>query len=189
MPQFLGFRLTVFSLIVGFIALAVVVAMTFWLNVRTQAVFEQVAAARALNTEAVSLRSALQAAESSQRGYLYTQNEIYLAPYEVAKTQARKQLELLKSGLSEYPDLAAASARLSEVVAKKWSVRQTERATQPAHPKKAGRETEAERDVRQRLQRALGTRVDLKHQGGKGTLSVHVASFAELESLMERFGA
>ena len=76
-----------------------------------------------------------------------------------------------------------------EVVAKKWSVRQTERATQPAQPKKQGRETEAERDVRQRLQRALGTRVDLKHKGGKGTLAVHFASFAELESLMERLGA
>ncbi len=76
-----------------------------------------------------------------------------------------------------------------EVVAKKWSVRQTERATQPPQPKKQGRESEAERDVRQRLQRALGTRVDLKHTAGKGTLSVHFASFAELESLMERFGA
>jgi ParB family chromosome partitioning protein len=76
-----------------------------------------------------------------------------------------------------------------EVVAKKWSVRQTERATQPAQPRKQGRETEAERDVRQRLQRALGTRVDLKHKAGKGTLSVHFASFAELESLMERLGA
>jgi ParB family chromosome partitioning protein len=76
-----------------------------------------------------------------------------------------------------------------EVVAKKWSVRQTERATQPPTPKKQGRETEAERDVRQRLQRALGTRVDLKHKAGKGTIAVHFASFAELESLMERFGA
>jgi ParB family chromosome partitioning protein len=76
-----------------------------------------------------------------------------------------------------------------EVVAKKWSVRQTERATQPPAPKKQGRESEAERDVRQRLQRALGTRVDLKHKSGKGTLAVHFASFAELESLMARLGA
>ena len=53
----------------------------------------------------------------------------------------------------------------------------------------SGRETEAERDVRQRLQRALGTRVELKHKGGRGTLEVHFASFAELESLMNRFGA
>src|SRR5664279_3476555 len=105
MAQFLGLRLTVSLLVAGFIALAAIVAMTFWLNVRTQAVFEQVAAARALNSEAVGLRSALQAAESSQRGYLYTQNEIYLAPYDLAKTHARKQMELLQSGLSEYPGL------------------------------------------------------------------------------------
>jgi ParB family chromosome partitioning protein len=79
-----------------------------------------------------------------------------------------------------------------EVVSKGWSVRQTEKATQPAQPRRGkqnGRETEAERDVRQRLQRALGTRVDLKHKAGKGTLTVHFASFAELESLMARFGA
>jgi two-component sensor histidine kinase/CHASE3 domain sensor protein len=119
MVRFLGLRLTVSSLVAGFVALAAIVIMTFWLNVRTQAVFEQVAAARALNSEAVSLRSALQTAESSQRGYLYTQNEIYLAPYDVAKTQARKQLELLQSGLSEYPGLLAARAKLSEVVEKK----------------------------------------------------------------------
>ena len=119
MVRFLGLRLTVSLLVAGFVALAAIVIMTFWLNVRTQAVFEQVAAARALNSEAVSLRSALQAAESSQRGFLYTQNEIYLAPYDVAKTQARKQLELLQSGLSEYPGLLAARAKLSEVVEKK----------------------------------------------------------------------
>jgi two-component sensor histidine kinase/CHASE3 domain sensor protein len=119
MVRFLALRLTVSSLIAGFAALAAIVTMTFWLNARTQAVFEQVAAARALNSEAVSLRSALQSAESSQRGFLYTQNEIYLAPYNVAKNQARKQLQLLQSGLSEYPNLQAARDRLSEVVDKK----------------------------------------------------------------------
>jgi len=80
-----------------------------------------------------------------------------------------------------------------EVVARKWSVRQTERAAQPASPrsrtKPAGRESEAERDVRNRVQRALGTRVELKQKGGKGTLTVHFSSFAELDSLLERFGA
>lgn len=119
MVRFLGLRLTVSSLIAGFVALAAIVTMTFWLNLRTQAVFEQVAAARALNSEAANLRSALQAAESSQRGFLYTQNEIYLAPYDVAKTQARKQLKLLQSGLSEYPGLLAARDKLSVVVEKK----------------------------------------------------------------------
>jgi two-component sensor histidine kinase/CHASE3 domain sensor protein len=119
MVRFLALRLTISSLVTGFVALAAIVTMTFWLNVRTQAVFEQIVAARAVNSEAVSLRSALQAAESSQRGFLYTQNEIYLAPFDVAKSQARKQLQLLQSGLSEYPGLLAARDKLSEVVEKK----------------------------------------------------------------------
>jgi ParB family transcriptional regulator, chromosome partitioning protein len=81
-----------------------------------------------------------------------------------------------------------------EVVARKWSVRQTEQAAQPASARSrktatAKRETEAERDVRQRLQRALGTRVELKQRGGKGALTVHFGSFAELDSLLERLGA
>ena len=62
MVRFFALRLTISSLIAGFVALVAVVAMTFWLNVRTQAVFEEVAAARALNSEAVGLRSALQTA-------------------------------------------------------------------------------------------------------------------------------
>jgi ParB family chromosome partitioning protein len=79
-----------------------------------------------------------------------------------------------------------------EVVARKWSVRQTEKAAQPASPrsrKTSSRESESERDVRQRLQRALGTKVELKQKAGKGTLMVHFSSFAELDSLLARFGA
>jgi ParB family chromosome partitioning protein len=78
-----------------------------------------------------------------------------------------------------------------EVAVKGWSVRQTERATSPVEPRRktSSKETDAERDVRQRLQRALGTRVELRHQGGRGTLTVHFSSYAELESLMSRFGA
>ena len=119
MAQFLGFRLTISSLIFGFIALAVIVAMTFWLNVRTEAVFQNVVTARTLDAEAVEVRSALEAAESSQRGYLYTQNEIYLAPLDVAKSQALKQLNLLRSGLTEYPDMTVVGAKLTEVAEKK----------------------------------------------------------------------
>ena len=78
-----------------------------------------------------------------------------------------------------------------EVVARKWSVRQTEKAAQPAtgRSKSKSKESESERDVRQRLQRALGTRVDLKQKSGKGSVTVHFASFAELDSLLARFGA
>jgi ParB family chromosome partitioning protein len=79
-----------------------------------------------------------------------------------------------------------------EVVARKWSVRQTEKAAQPATSSRnrtRTKESESERDVRQRLQRALGTRVELKQKSGKGSVTVHFASFAELDSLLARFGA
>ncbi len=79
-----------------------------------------------------------------------------------------------------------------EVVARKWSVRQTEKAAQPASPRARKtniKESEAERDVRQRVQRALGTKVEMKQKAGKGQLTVHFSSFAELDSLLARFGA
>ena len=90
--------------------------MTFWLNARTQTLFDNVVAVRAVRSEAVDLQSAIQTAESSQRGYLYTHNEIYLAPFTLSQTRALQQLSLLQNGLADYPDLKAASKRLGEVV-------------------------------------------------------------------------
>lgn len=120
MVRALGPRLTVIPIIVGFVALSAIVSMTFWLHARTQALFNNVVEVQAIRSEAVDLRSALQTAESSQRGYLYTQNEVYLAPFSVSKAQALRQLKLLQAGLVDYPDLQAASKKLSEVVDQKF---------------------------------------------------------------------
>ncbi len=119
MVRYLEPRLAIAPLIVGFLALAAIVITTFWLNERSQFIFQEVVAARMVRGEAVDLRSALQSAESSQRGYLYTHNEIYLAPYDVAKTQARKQIQLMQGALSTYPELQAARDRLADVVEQK----------------------------------------------------------------------
>jgi len=83
------------------------------------------------------------------------------------------------------------------------SVRQTEalvaRARQgeadtsaPTNPKKEKSEpveTPAERDVRMRLQRALGTRVDLRQKNGAGTITVHFSNFDALDALLAKVGA
>ena len=66
----------------------------------------EVIEARDTRTAAVELRSALQAAESSQRGFLVTGNEIYLAPYGTAKAQAERQLAALKRAFAPHPDSA-----------------------------------------------------------------------------------
>jgi len=110
---------TIIPLFIGFVALAIIVTMTFLLNERAQQNFNNVTAENSLRTSATDLRNNMQGAESSQRGYLYTGNEIYLAPYSVAKGQLETQLQKVQSGLSRYPELVAAGDRLGTVVEQK----------------------------------------------------------------------
>jgi signal transduction histidine kinase len=92
-------RSTTALLLVGFLALLGIVGMTFWLSERAQVHFEESTEARARRVAAVELRNAIQSAESSQRGFILTGNEIYLAPYDAAKALSRRQLD----GLSRMP--------------------------------------------------------------------------------------
>ena len=110
---------TIVLLGVGFLTLLAIMGATIWLGERAQLYFNVVTEARVLRTAAVELRSALQAAESSQRGFLVTGNEIYLAPFDTAKAQAARQLVLLKQALDGDVDTAPALRRLTEIVAEK----------------------------------------------------------------------
>ncbi len=76
------------------------------------------------------------------------------------------------------------------------SVRQTEKlvqeALQPAHdgePKKERaakimKEGAAEREIRRQLELTFGTRVDLHHNMGRGTISIHFSSTEQLNGLL-----
>ena len=66
-------------IVVGFLALFAIIGMTIWLGERAQVYFDEVVEARDTRAWAVALRNAVQLAESSQRGFLITGNEIYLA--------------------------------------------------------------------------------------------------------------
>src|SRR5665213_4075891 len=79
-------------LAVGFVALAAVVAVAFWLGGRSAQLAEEILEARDLKAVSVELRAAVQRAESSQRGFLYTNNEVYLAPFNSAKADAQRGL-------------------------------------------------------------------------------------------------
>lgn len=61
----------------------------------------------------------MQVAESSQRGYLVSSNEIYLAPYDSAKALVDTQLARLKSALQPFPATARLLDRLTRLVADK----------------------------------------------------------------------
>lgn len=108
-------------LIVGFLVLLGIVGSTVWLSQRAQEHFNQVIEARDIRSAAAELRNAVQSAESSQRGFLLTGNEIYLAPYDSAKTQAERQLRALEQHLSAHENRKASLARLTTLVMEKFS--------------------------------------------------------------------
>lgn len=112
---------TIIFLAIGFLALLGIVGTTLWLGERAQLYFTQVIEARDQRSATVELRNALYVAESAQRGFVVTANEIYLAPYDVAKSQAQRQVAELKRLFAPYPDLTPSVDRLGEIVTAKFS--------------------------------------------------------------------
>ena len=107
-------------LIVGFVALLAVVGMTVRLGDRANEHFDDVIRTRDVRVSAVEIRSAVQSAESSQRGLLLTGNEIYLSPYDAAKTSANRQLENIKRILGSDDQFKAVLQRLTVILAEKF---------------------------------------------------------------------
>jgi two-component sensor histidine kinase/CHASE3 domain sensor protein len=114
-------RSTIGLLAVGFLTLFGIVGMTIWLGERAQVYFNDVIEARSTRGSAVELRDAVRTAESSQRGYILTGNEIYLAPYDSAKALALRQLSILHRSLSPYQEVEALLRRLTTVITEKFS--------------------------------------------------------------------
>jgi len=123
MPITLQFvvRSTLALLGIGFTALLLIVMTSMWLTERAQTHLQEVAAARDLRNAAILVRESLLTAETSQRGYILTGNEIYLAPYDNAKSLALTELQRLAKGLAVQPDREALIKQLSNVVSEKIS--------------------------------------------------------------------
>ena len=114
------FRSTSVFLLIGFVALMAIVAMNFWLGERARLYSDEAFSARDTRVAAVELRNSMLAAESSQRGFIITGNEIYLAPYQSAKAQAQRRLSALERLLPSYSDAEPTLKRLSEILATKF---------------------------------------------------------------------
>jgi CHASE3 domain sensor protein len=108
-------------LVVGLATLLAVVGMTVWLGNRATEHFDEVIKLRNIRVAAVELRSSVQSAESSERGFLLTSNEIYLSPYGAAKILANRQLDSLKQNLAADPQFAAVLERLNILVTDKFA--------------------------------------------------------------------
>jgi signal transduction histidine kinase len=103
----------------GFASIIAIVAATFWLGERARIYSSEVALSRDIRAAATELRNALQTAESSQRGYVITGNQIYLAPFATAKARADDELESLNLRLATEPAMRPRLDRLAAILAEK----------------------------------------------------------------------
>jgi two-component sensor histidine kinase/CHASE3 domain sensor protein len=107
---------TIALLAAGLAALLAIVIATFWLSERAQTYSRNVLTVRDLRVSAVELRNGLLAAESSQRGYLYSDNEVYLAPFDSSKALSLRETEELNRALVEFPNLQPIGLQLVTLV-------------------------------------------------------------------------
>jgi len=114
-------RLQLLPLILGFSLLAAVVAGRSLLiedqrhdNVAVREAFE-------LERHIVSVLGLMQDAETSQRGYLLTGEEAYLAPYEAARKALPSELDAIKSAPSELANRPSQIAALESAISDKLS--------------------------------------------------------------------
>ncbi|WP_193335158.1 sensor histidine kinase [Devosia beringensis] len=112
-------RATTLLLLVGFLALAGILGTTIWLVERSQVYFNEVVEARDARTTTVDLRTALQDAETGQRGFIITGEESYLEPYQAASDTIEARLADLERVLLPYPQAAEPMAKLREDIALK----------------------------------------------------------------------
>src|SRR5689334_3268334 len=104
------------GLTIGFFSLIMIVGTTIWLVERGNSLLEQSALQRTIRIAAEEMRDHLRTAESSERGFLLTGNQIYLAPYDTAKTRATQELDDLGRMLPQDAPNRAMLPRLSEAV-------------------------------------------------------------------------
>ena len=76
---------TILLLTAGFLALLAIIGATIWLGENAQHYADQASLARDVRISAVELRSALQSAESSQRGFLVVETKSISRPITAPK--------------------------------------------------------------------------------------------------------
>lgn len=112
-------RATFAFFFIGLLTLSAIVGLSIWLSERAKLHYAQTLLDRSLRVAVVELRHAVQTAESSQRGYLLTGNQIYLAPFGNAKAAALRELEAVKRALASRSEVQPALQRLSAIIAEK----------------------------------------------------------------------
>lgn len=112
-------RSTALLLLIGFVALLAIVGTTIWLVEQNQRWFEETTEARVARSATVSLRNGLQDLETGQRGFLLTQEDRYLEPYNRALPEILGYVDRLDQILRPFPQAAEPMANLRNAVTAK----------------------------------------------------------------------
>lgn len=115
------------SLTLLLLAFGVVVAAvsgTFWLYRSQQAVIGWINHTLAVENRLSMILSGVQAAESSQRGFMLTGQSAFLHPFEETQAQWRRDIMLLREAVRDNPVQARAADRLAGMIDKRLALLQ-----------------------------------------------------------------
>lgn len=114
-------RSTLLFLLIGTAILVGIIVATFGLVERTRATFDYILEERTIRRMAADLMQKLTDAETGQRGFVITRNELFLEPYEAAVGDIREEVDRLAAGVAERPAKAAQMGRLQDLIRSKLS--------------------------------------------------------------------
>jgi signal transduction histidine kinase/ActR/RegA family two-component response regulator len=129
---------SLFALLVAFAVVIIAVGGTFWLYRSQQASIGWVNHTLRVENRLSMILSRVQAAESSQRGYMLTGEQAFLAPYEDSRRAMAGELAKLRVDVSDNPHQLGALDRLDQSISERLNLLERgieiHRARQPFGP-------------------------------------------------------
>lgn len=110
---------TQLPLVSGFVLLILVALASIWFAVASHHFTESVTQTLQIRSTAYRLLTLVQDAETGERGYLLTGNDLYLRPYDLGRVEAIKAMASLDDLLADSDTQLAAMTQLHEAVAAK----------------------------------------------------------------------
>jgi signal transduction histidine kinase len=107
-------RSSLLFLLIGTAILVGIIVATFGLVERTQTTFEYILQERNIRRMSADLMQKLTDAETGQRGFVITRNELFLQPYESAVGEIREEVDRLAAAVADRPIKAAQMDRLRD---------------------------------------------------------------------------
>src|SRR5690606_14626282 len=112
-------RSSILMLLIGAAILVGIVLSSFYQARMVEEYFTRVVVLRDARSASADMYGLVQAAETGQRGYLLTQNEKFLEPYQEALTDLEERMEGLEASLEKEATYSSLLPRIRQLVEEK----------------------------------------------------------------------